>query len=428
MSKINTLLNSLIFDPDFTSLYHRYVATSPLEVVELKEDNKANILAWLLNPAEGHLQGDYFLKMLISTAYQYAKDEQLERLPSGLILNTISFSKISVMREVVIKNNCQIDLLLADVATKTVIVIERKDGTLAAREQLRVYYDWVQEHYSNWHQLFILSDSQNRDHKEEEHEFYIQLNDSWLSHALLEIINKDGLPNRLEHSFRDIHDFVFGEWDEKNDLFFKDFDKQHKKIAHQYADILRLLKHEVVTIKGKSYKLCDVNPHVYFSQIKPNQAQYTLEEMELFSCLQSNYLTINSLCNYSEFDFFDDKVLQRWPDLESSIYKDIMYFILKKHVTNDSAWPYHMEFRRIKNNETNEATYNICFSAGRYGQENTWNIAEEFAHQCKFNINKNWKWREKIIESNIKELSLENPIINRAILSFIDKAKKLPNL
>ncbi|MEK7991149.1 MAG: PD-(D/E)XK nuclease family protein [Thiotrichaceae bacterium] len=431
MSNINSLLNDLIFDPDFISLHRRAVSTSPIEVLNLKEDNKANILAWLLDPREGHLQGDYFLKMLVSAIYQNATDEQLEELPSSLTFNTISLSNMVVMREIVIKSKRRIDLLLADIASETIIVIERKDGSIATRGQLSNYYNWIQEHYSDWYQLFVLSDSQNKNHGKEIHESYVQLDDSWLSHALLELINKDGLPTRLEHSFRDIHDFVFGEWNERHDPFFVNFDDLHKKLANRHADTLRQLNQIPVDIGGEKYSLLSISPYDYFSQIIPNQTQYSHEEMELFSCLQANYYVINSLSYYSEFDLFSENIVHSYLELESIMKNNGICFFLEKHLTDKSDWssyPYFMEVRRIEESEENQITYSIYFFASKCCQENGWHISEAFADLCELKRRKNWNLCAKLIEENITDVSLSNQIIRKIILDFIVKANQLHNL
>ncbi len=120
---------------------------------------------------------------------------------------------MKVMQEVTIKKSKtrRIDILLADASTKTIIVIERKDGSVAHTGQLADYYDWVNDHYSDWNKVFVLSDSHDKQHGVNSHDSSIQLDDSWLAIALVELMNKNILSVRLEHEFKIIHDCFFGE-------------------------------------------------------------------------------------------------------------------------------------------------------------------------------------------------------------------------
>lgn len=412
-SKLLNDLTNLIFDPDFIKLQRQYITTSPLECIDLKENNKIAILEWLLSPDEGHLQGDFFLKMLISAVYAEANNEQLEELPNPLIFKTVSLANITVMRELNI-TDCSdkkrgIDILLTDTASKTIILIERKDGSQAHTGQLAAYYEWVQTHYPNWNKIFILSDSENKNHGEENHPAYIQLNDSWLVNSLLSLIQKDGLPIHLEYKFRDLHDFVFGEWDEKHDPYFKGFDALHKKLAHKHADLIHQLTETKIKVKSTNIALNNITPNLFFSKIIPYELYSGDEDIQLFACLQSNHKAINSLCEYNEFYLLADKVSQKYSDLSHEIDENAIYFILDKH-NYDNNFPYCIWIYR-KKEEQQEISYMVGADIDKGDNESLWNIADQFAEIYQFEQHKKPRARKLptsiIIEEEIQTLSLE---------------------
>ena len=45
-------------------------------IIEPGERLHSKMLAWLLNPREGHLQGDYFIKALIRSVLETCKDAE----------------------------------------------------------------------------------------------------------------------------------------------------------------------------------------------------------------------------------------------------------------------------------------------------------------------------------------------------------------
>jgi|GEM_PF-4021167 len=428
--KLLSNLNSLIFDPDFIKLQRQYITTSPLECIDLKENNKVAILEWLLSPDEGHLQGDFFLKMFISSVYQEANDKQLAELPNPLIFKTISLANITVMRELNI-TDCSdkkrsIDILLTDTASKTIILIERKDGSQAHTGQLAAYYEWVKAHYPNWNKFFILSDSENKNHGKESHLAYIQLDDSWLVNSLVSLIQKDGLPMHLEYKFRDLHDFIFGEWDEKRDPYFKGFDELHKKLAYKHADLI----HQLTETKVNETKvtLSNLDNHFYFSRIIPEKLFSGDEDIQLFSCLQSNHKVINSLCCYNEYYLFADEILNKYPDLSYDINSDSIFFILKKHHIDD-CFPYNMWIYRQKE-EDQEINYIVGVEISKGDNESLWHLADQFSEIYQFDQHKKPRARKLpesiIIEEEIQGLSLEkDQKLAHIMKEFYKNVKKL---
>ncbi len=429
-------LNKLIFDPDFISLNRQSVFTSLLELKPFKETEISRVLAWLIDPNEGHMQGDYFLKSMIAAVYQEADETQLTELPTASHMSILSLANISVMQEVAIKQSKdrRMDILLADAASKTIIVLERKDGSKASTGQLEDYYNWTQKNYPGWNKIFVLSDSYQKCHGQNDHVSFVQLNDSWLANALMELINQNTLSSKAICIFKDIHDFVFGEWCEKRDSFYTGRESRIKQIANTHSEIIRALEDEQLKIGSKYVSYIDITPTLYFTAILPDATakpnKYTDEQLTLASCVQSYHNSFSSLHGYNEFDQFGEIIMNTYPEFWIAVHKDLVWIALQKHVTDDETYlPYYMEISRNESKDGEDVTYNVSIGASKKSIVTAHHIADEFAELNNFKVTVNWRSREKTITSDIKSLSLKNGSeLSNLIADFHTKTNLLSNL
>lgn len=124
------------------------VSDDLLDIIEPLENQHSDILAWLLDPREGHRQGDAPLKDLLLSAA-----EREHRFRNKLFfeywtparLRAASFGSAFVTREAILPGKQRLDLLVVDPTNKILLVVENKAGTKLRSSQAEAYYDKVRD-------------------------------------------------------------------------------------------------------------------------------------------------------------------------------------------------------------------------------------------------------------------------------------------
>lgn len=121
-----------------------------LDVVSLTENQHSDILAWLLDPREGHGQGDQILRdLLVAASVRYASGESgldgrgtTARFFSGWPpsrLRTTGFNAAFTARELGLKASERVDLFVIDPQNKFIVLLENKAGATHNDRQLTDY-------------------------------------------------------------------------------------------------------------------------------------------------------------------------------------------------------------------------------------------------------------------------------------------------
>lgn len=114
------------------------------------EIRHSNFLAWLLDPAESHGQGDLFLKALLMDLARHAREQGLAPSLSPVHLDGADMGNVEIRREW--KN---IDLLIVSVEPSIVIVIENKIDSAEHSDQLQRYERTVAAEFPGQPALFV---------------------------------------------------------------------------------------------------------------------------------------------------------------------------------------------------------------------------------------------------------------------------------
>ena len=394
--KLKSDLNQFFQDPNYLAFYQRFKAVTYLDgYVTFDENRKSDILRWLLTPREGHQQQDYFIKALLAAYYREATTEQLTDRPQAYELSVKSFNQVTVMRELVITNNKRVDLLLADAASKTLILIERKDGSKAHTGQLPAYFDWAETHFPDWKKYYILSDSCNQNHGKQMHPAFVQLDDEWISTAIKRLLESEALPARQSGVLKDIQAYVFGEWDEHTEKTDKDITKYAKLLAHKHASLFETLSHESVMANGKQIQLGDVSPQNYFNSLAlESQVRDSDDLNELLLILQASHEVLDYIQDYSSFEHLADEIKNIYPQIISDVESDRVSFLLTKHYSNpDDYYPYYFDLAKHTDEETGNDYYTVNWEAHRKCHESEIKYAESFAQKTGMKISRNWQFR-----------------------------------
>lgn len=149
-------LYKFLSDPDLVELIECVkISDDILDVINLTENQHSDMLAWCLNPNEGHMQGDAVIKDFLLAAYEASSNSTFDnkkffaKWTPGCI-RTATFGAAFVTREFGIKvkegkRNGRLDLFLVDPSNKIIVSIENKAGATLTRDQLDRYYQSVKQ-------------------------------------------------------------------------------------------------------------------------------------------------------------------------------------------------------------------------------------------------------------------------------------------
>lgn len=141
----------LMADEDLVTLCElQRTGDEVLDVISLSENQHSDILGWLLDPREGHVQGDQILRDLLVAASQKAAhgDSGLDgrgttarffsAWPPSRI-RTTSFGSAFYARELGMKKEERVDLFVIDPQNKFILLIENKSRAEHSERQLQGY-------------------------------------------------------------------------------------------------------------------------------------------------------------------------------------------------------------------------------------------------------------------------------------------------
>ncbi|MBS0197889.1 MAG: PD-(D/E)XK nuclease family protein [Planctomycetes bacterium] len=118
--------------------------------IERAEIRHSNFLAWLLDPAESHGQGDLFLKAVLMDMLREARGQGVVVPISPVEIDGAELQQVSIRREW--RN---IDLLIVCETPRLVVCIENKMHSHEWAEKLQKYEDVVAKEYKGWPALFV---------------------------------------------------------------------------------------------------------------------------------------------------------------------------------------------------------------------------------------------------------------------------------
>jgi hypothetical protein len=186
-------LYEFLSDPNLTELIETNKTTDDVfDVFDLYENQHSELLAWCMNPNEGHGQGDAVIKDFLEAAY-YASHNSIwdnkkffQMWTPGKI-RTASFGAAFVTREFTLNiengnKKGRLDLFLVDPQNKLLITIENKAGAKLTGPQLEKYVQAVKDNiaskkaFHGYHEAYIVLD---RDLSEYSDEGLCKLSKRW---------------------------------------------------------------------------------------------------------------------------------------------------------------------------------------------------------------------------------------------------------
>lgn len=145
------LFQQFVSDPDLSLAIEALKRANDIfDIIEPQETQHSQMLQWLLNPREGHGQGDALFKDFLTAAWAncYAEDGPNTDFFSHWTPARISmtgFHSILLLREYRITDGSHLDFFIVDPVNRFVIVVENKYKAQHGNEQLRRYRRSVQQ-------------------------------------------------------------------------------------------------------------------------------------------------------------------------------------------------------------------------------------------------------------------------------------------
>lgn len=148
-------IDAFMADPDLLAMVEQSKTSDDIfDVVNLNETQHSNMLAWCLNPNEGHGQGDAVIKDFLLAAWEnsdgsiWDNNKFFDKWRPGKI-RTASFGAAFVTREMGVEHEegqkGRLDLFLIDPVNEIVVTIENKLNGSHNAEQLGRYRTAVNE-------------------------------------------------------------------------------------------------------------------------------------------------------------------------------------------------------------------------------------------------------------------------------------------
>lgn len=221
---------------------------NPFAIIEPDERLHSKMLAWLLNPREGHLQGDYFIKALIRTVLETYKDAEnisvLEKNPffkkwNVFDIEQISFDNTVVWPEFQISKSQagkRVDITMFDRANKLSIFIENKFGSPEGKGQTTKYFKDLEKLLKPENRLYIFLDYYENKAKNDN---WISLNYVWLQNALKQLIDRDAVPTGIEYILKEYYEYLSD--DLSSNPYYSGPEKHLAAIARKHQNFLRFM-------------------------------------------------------------------------------------------------------------------------------------------------------------------------------------------
>jgi len=333
------IMKQLMADPKFLTLVEYGKSRHWVQELNLLENHFSDILMWLFDPNEGHGLGDFFIKRFLSSVHITANEKADSTCMSNyksrvdnetwLDLDEIAlcnFGSSIIAREVVVpENQKRIDILIVDPINEIVVTIERKDGSNVHSNQLRRYQDFIEKSYSSYYQLFVLSDSYEKDHQIGEDELdWIQIGDSWLIDALKEAI----LPGRVDKAMKSrLYTLlcILEESDIDGDSYFKN-------VEHTMDIFCQNNRETINKLAGSPFLGLESKTLLseYSQQIKDSNNNWDIAKARILA-VKYNVL-LNSMAEWGIFEVLKGQLKTMYPQEEFEFYeekKKIIYFTIK---------------------------------------------------------------------------------------------------
>jgi len=284
-------INSFLLDEDVQLCMDWGKENNIFSVLQPGEVKLSRMLAWLLDPREAHLQGDYFIKALIRAAFAESENAKgVFKSWKPAHLEACSFTNAIVLLEHPIGkgNDRKVDLVILDPMNEIAIFIEHKTGSSEGQNQTLDYYEGLYKSYRKFEQLFIFLDM-NDSKAEDKH--WINMNYSWLAISLRNLLGREALPVRIEWILHDYLHYI------SDDYLPSTF---HKQPYHLLPDVTKNYTEVIKQVKDAAK---GAKSHDLVSLVECSNDKDTLKYLYL-----RHQVFFDALFEYCDWDFWEREI------------------------------------------------------------------------------------------------------------------------
>ena len=222
--------DELYGDPDVHRLLDMGARSRVLKICTPREINISRLLAWLLDPSEGHGLGDKALRSLLAQAGRSENAEELpikeRRFLSPAKVHNLALSSLIVQTELNVfasstrksaegsnrkRRRDLLDIVAIDPEMKICVAVENKYGAREGRNQLARYYAGLEKLLPDYTRIHIFLDSSD---EKPSHKKWLEVGYGWLSEFLREQEQKLATSDTLRSAFAEFREAVESEDEE----------------------------------------------------------------------------------------------------------------------------------------------------------------------------------------------------------------------
>ena len=357
-------LQKILTDKDFIALQQWNKNKQIFDILKTNEMTHSSMIAWLINPNEGHDLGTLFIKNMF---YSLAVNDNLTINE----IESISFQNLLIETEVSVDKDNRIDILIYDPVNRYLFIIENKCGASLFKDQLKRYKEWADK-LKNLNKItLILLD---KDKTAEPEKDWLYSDYSWITNTLSSILNKGILSTDNEKILKDYYIKLTENYD--IDGVFSKYEKHMVRLAKHHADFFSELK----DIREDLLDLTITDKLNNINETKKTQTDLVLT-------LEQHFTIFNTLLEYSEFEWLEKALKKTNKNYLFHLKDDTLLATLKQWEElcedNNSYWPVTLRVEKDcdetgtykfiiyldKNDIKNEYKDKLVHLAKQYGKE-----------------------------------------------------------
>lgn len=238
-------INEFFADLDVQRLIQLSARVDPLQICFPKEINVSRMLAWLLDPSEGHGLGDAALRSLFARAGQIASRDHNIPLPTRRFLSpsniyTSGFSGAVVSTEVKIgvatASKDSLDVFCIDQGGGVYLALENKFGAKQSVDQLKKYRFGLENLFPKLTGVHVFLSSSDEEPDDVQ---WIQVGYDWLGDFLRDCESRSTLALEIRQTLTQFRRAIE---EEEVEAGASPIERLYSLVATRHADVLREMK------------------------------------------------------------------------------------------------------------------------------------------------------------------------------------------
>jgi len=371
---MKNIINKLLNDESFIYLSRYNISINLFDIIPQNERSHSAMLAWLLNPREGHNMGSFFIKSMLQSLLSNKKS------PLSLsIIEILNYENLIIETEVRITDESILDILIYDPYSQYLFVIENKYGASLTNNQLDRYSTWAfkqKKLHCHLKPILILIDG--KDTIGEISNKWFKTNYQWISRSIRSLLGRNILTADIEKILKDYCISIDGDYSIEPQ--FCEYDEHLAILAEKYPELITWVQSEYDN-KGHLGILDEIK------EIKN-------DDLELF--LRKNSPILLELVEYSRYNWlnnelkkvFNCSIRTELNGTKFSIFSNFWSQYLKEDI--DECWPIYLQLEEIAE-ESYQYVLKLCFNKPCIAKENE-KILEKIAEAKGFSLKKNRKF------------------------------------